>query len=87
MLKRYEMGEKMFEHGNVAAALDRMADMLLDLEIIRAHSAAAEKLAAGLAEFEMYIRNNREFIPNFGERYRQGEMISTVFAESRSIRW
>jgi hypothetical protein len=33
-------------------------------------------------EFEIYIRNNREFIPNFGERYRQGETISTAFVES-----
>ena len=50
-------------HGNVIEALDRMSDMLLDLQLIRAHSAAAEKLAAGLTEFEIYIRNNREFIP------------------------
>ena len=42
----------------------------------------AEKLATGIAEFETYIRNNREFIPNFGERYRQGETISTGFVES-----
>ena len=34
------------------------------------------------AEFEIYIRNNREFIPNFGERYRQGETITTAFVES-----
>jgi hypothetical protein len=56
--------------------------MLLDLALIRAHSAGAEKLAAGMTEFEIYIRNNREFIPNFGERYRQGETISTAFVES-----
>jgi hypothetical protein len=41
-----------------------------------------EKLAAGVAEFETYIGNNRESIPNFGERYRQGETISTAFVES-----
>ena len=35
-----------------------------------------------MTEFETYIRNNREFIPNFGERYRQGERISTAFVES-----
>ena len=35
-------------------------------------STPAEKLAAGLAEFEKYIRNNQESIPNYGERYRQG---------------
>jgi hypothetical protein len=29
-----------------------------------------------------HIRNNIEFIPNFGERYRQGETISTAFVES-----
>ena len=80
--KQIDSVKHLLWHGNVAEALDRMADMLLELEIIRAHSAAAEKLAAGLAEFEIYIRNNREFIPNFGERYRQGETISTAFVES-----
>src|ERR1700757_4698508 len=34
------------------------------------------------AEFETYIRNNSQFIPNFGERRRQGETISTAFVES-----
>jgi hypothetical protein len=52
------------------------------LQLLRAHSTAAGKLAAGMSEFEIYIRNNREFIPNFGERYRQGERISTAFVES-----
>ena len=32
--------------------------------------------------WEHTIRNNRDFIPNFGERYRQGETISTAFVES-----
>jgi len=80
--KRIDSVKHLIWHGNVAEALDRMADMLLDLELIRPHSLAGEKLAAGLAEFEIYIRNNREFIPNFGERYRQGETISTAFVES-----
>ena len=35
-----------------------------------------------MTEFEIYIRHNREFIPNFGERYRLGERISTAFVES-----
>ena len=29
-------------------------------------------VADGLAEFETYMRNNQEFIPNFGDRKRQG---------------
>ena len=40
------------------------------------------KLAAGVVGFETYIRNNQESIPNYGERYRQGETISTPFIES-----
>lgn len=40
------------------------------------------RLPTGLTEFETYIRNNQEFIPNFGERRRQGETISTAFVES-----
>ena len=80
--KRIDSVKHLIWHGNVDEALDRMADMLLDLELIRPHSLAGEKLAASLAEFEIYIRNNREFIPNFGERYRQGETISTAFVES-----
>jgi len=54
----------------------------MDLDLIRDNSAAAEKLAAGMAEFQTYIRNNQESIPNYGERYRQGETISTAFVES-----
>jgi hypothetical protein len=43
---------------------------------------ALERLGEGIGEFDTYIRNNQEFIPNFGERYRQGETISTAFVES-----
>jgi len=39
-------------------------------------------LTPDLEADSIYIRNNREFIPNFGERYRQGETISTAFVES-----
>ena len=35
-----------------------------------------------MSDFDIYIRNNRTFIPNFGERYRHGETISTAFVES-----
>jgi hypothetical protein len=33
-------------------------------------------------EFHGYIEANQNFIPNFGDRYRHGEKISTAFAES-----
>jgi hypothetical protein len=44
----------------------------MDLSLLRAHSAAAQKVADAIIEFETYIRNNREFIPNFGEREATG---------------
>ena len=43
---------------------------------------SALKLQRSVTEFETYIRNNKKFIPNFGERYRQGDTISTAFVES-----
>jgi hypothetical protein len=42
----------------------------------------SDKLAAGVADLRTYIRNNRGSIPNYGERYRQGETISTAYVES-----
>ena len=44
--------------------------------------ATAKKVADSVTQFDTYIRRNREFIPNFGERRRQGETISTAFVES-----
>ena len=35
-----------------------------------------------MEEFHTYITNNAGFIPNYGERYHQGERISTGFVES-----
>ncbi len=80
--KQVESVKHLLWHGNVEEALERLGNLIMDLDLIRAHSAAAEKVAGPIAEFETYIRNNQEFIPNFGERYRQGETISTAFVES-----
>jgi hypothetical protein len=33
-------------------------------------------------EFRTYIGNNRHLIPNYGERYRNGEAIASGFGES-----
>jgi len=35
-----------------------------------------------LEEFEVYIINNDRLIPNYGDRWRYGETISTAFVES-----
>jgi hypothetical protein len=80
--KRLESVKHLLWHGNTDEAIERLVDVLLDLSLIQARSSAARKVADGLSEFETYINNNREFIPNFGERRRQGETISTAFVES-----
>jgi hypothetical protein len=66
----------------VEEALERLSSLILELDLIRSHSPAADKIAVAVGEFNTYIRNNQEFIPNFGERRRQGEIISTAFVES-----
>lgn len=39
-------------------------------------------LCRSVNEFDTYIHNNRAFIPNFGERDRQGDTITPAFVES-----
>jgi hypothetical protein len=69
-------------HGNVERALERMEDLQWDLDFTVGKSENRDKLLKQLREFDVYIRNNREYIPNYGERYRNRERISTAFAES-----
>ena len=69
-------------HGNSEEALERLASLILDLDLLPARSTATEKLGQSVGEFTTYIRNNIDFIPNFGERYRQGDTITTAFVES-----
>ena len=80
--KQLESVKHLLWHGNTEEALERLGDLLVELSLMQARSNAAKKVADGLSEFETYVCNNREFIPNFGERRRQGETISTAFVES-----
>ena len=80
--KQLESVKHLLWHGNAEEALERLGGLIIELDLLRAFSHAADKLGQGIGEFETYIRNNIEFIPNFGERYRQGETISTAFVES-----
>ena len=80
--KQLESVKHLLWHGNAEEALERLGGLIIELDLLRAFSHAADKLGQGIGEFETYTRNNIEFIPNFGERYRQGETISTAFVES-----
>ena len=71
-------------HGNVYRALQvvQIVGMDLDTAVATSDHGAARKLLKAMEEFRTYIENNKGFIPNYGERYRQGERISTGFVES-----
>ena len=71
-------------HGNVFKALPLLSAVESDLEDeeFTSGNATARKLYKAVCEFTTYIENNRSFIPNYGERYRNGERISTGFVES-----
>jgi hypothetical protein len=71
-------------HGNVFQALQELRFVEGDLEATAYESddATAWKLCKAVQEFTTYIEHNGGFIPNYGERYRNGERISTGFVES-----
>ena len=69
-------------HGNVYQALKRIESLEWDLEDWEEDSETAAKLLAAVQEFGGYIGVNQNAIPNYGDRYRHGEIISTSFVES-----
>jgi hypothetical protein len=71
-------------HGNVFRAMQVLTAMIFDLEIAACEhdDGRIGKLCKAVQEFYTFIDRNRAFIPNYGERYRNGERISTGFVES-----
>ena len=69
-------------HGNVRRALQIIDLLEEDLDIDGAPFENGRKLHKAIQEFGHYIAVNRAFIPNYGDRYRHGEAISTAFVES-----
>jgi hypothetical protein len=66
----------------LAHALQRIDDTDDDLEMLDENPANKKKLQKAVKEFRSYIEANQAFIPNYGDRYRHGETISTAFVES-----
>jgi hypothetical protein len=69
-------------HGNVTRALDTIEDIEGELDFKPHDGESRRKLVKDVREFRGYIEANRNFSPNYGDRYRHGEKISTAFAES-----
>ena len=68
-------------HGHVFRALQTITDLQLDADC-GDDSSEQRKLSKAISEFGGYIRANEAWIPNYGERYRAGEAISSAFVES-----
>ena len=71
-------------HANVDKALQvvQLVEMDLDAAVANTGDGRARKLLKAVEEFPTYIENNKGIVPNYGERYRTGERISTGFVES-----
>jgi hypothetical protein len=71
-------------HGNTYEALQHLESLAMDLDaaVEEDKDTTTRKLLRAVEEFHRYIANNQAFIPNYGERYRQGDRISTGFVES-----
>lgn len=70
--------------GNTYEALKHLdtLDMDLDVADVESKNPIKHKLLRAVEEFLTYIANNQALIPNYGERYRQGDRISTAFVKS-----
>src|SRR5262252_9485121 len=69
-------------HGQVDKALGKIDDLETSIEPFRETYARFTPLVKALSALRTYIVNNRHVIPNYGERYRNGEPIATGFVES-----
>ena len=63
-------------------ALDTIEHVEGELDLLSQDGESRKKLLKAVREFRGYIEANQNFIPNYGDRYRHGEKISTAFAES-----
>jgi hypothetical protein len=68
-------------HGNVFRALATVEGVAIDLETLHPDGHPS-KLLKAVHEFDSYLHANAGRIPNYGERRRAGEAISTAFVES-----
>jgi hypothetical protein len=69
-------------HGNAFRALQGLGELMMDLDDMEPLTEGIKKLQKAMDEFTGHIAANKPFIPNYGDRYRHGETISTAFAES-----
>ena len=69
-------------NGNLHDSQLAIEDLVIGLDEIETDYASIKALRKAAAEFETYITNNKRMIPNYAERRRYGERVSTGFVES-----
>ena len=69
-------------NGNTREALARARDLEDDLDEIETGYSGMKAFRKNAAEFHIYIARNAHTIPNYAERHRYGERVSTAFVES-----
>ena len=69
-------------NGNIHDGHRAIENLAMDLECIETDYSSIKALRKAAGEFEVYIRNNAWMIPNYAERRRYGERVSTGFVES-----
>jgi hypothetical protein len=84
VLKGLERVKCYLWHGNVFQALQELQGLEMDLDAaaFETQDERAQKLLKGAEELHTYVERNQAFVPNYGERYRNGEKIASGFVES-----
>ena len=77
VLKDLERVKWYLWHGNVFQALQELQSLEMDLDAaaFETQDERAQKLLKGVEELHTYVERNQAFVPNYGERYRDGEKI------------
>ena len=68
--------------GQVDKALGKIDGLETSIEPLNETYARFTHVVKALSELRTYVVNNRDVIPNYGERYHNGEAIATGFVES-----
>src|SRR5262249_1576195 len=84
VIRQLERTKGFLWHGNGFRALQVLTTILFDLEMAAgdAEEGRSGRLFEGVKELYTCRDRNRVFMPNCGERYRNGERISTGVVES-----
>jgi hypothetical protein len=82
LLKMLESAKWYLWHGNTERALEELEDCWGISDDPDLHYDKRRKLVQHLSDMITYIENNSYLIPNYGEKYRYGETITTAFVES-----